>query len=387
MRLIAAAVTFGLSACASAPSSSGADTHKISLPDRQTEIVLDRIAAETGIVTAGFGVIRDGELVWTHYYGEQAPGVAAGPSTMFNVASITKTVSAETALRLAANGNLDLDEPLSAYWVDPDIAGDPLLDKLTARTVLTHSTGFPNWRFFRDDRKLAFESEPGSRFTYSGEGFDYLARALERKLDRSFPDLVSEMVFSPAGVEAARLAVNREDTVGIARPVDENGKFYGYYCYPFGWCREEGTYSAADDMVVSIPDYARFLISVMNADGYDETLEGERNRVQTNKGSESVIDCVTSKPCPVAQGYGLGFDVINYGDFAFIGHGGSDWAEVAAAYFYAPSKDGVLIFLNAPNIQALEAMPQLLAAIDGASPYIGQYARWLARERQQQETE
>ncbi|HSX63476.1 MAG TPA: serine hydrolase domain-containing protein, partial [Pseudoxanthomonas sp.] len=125
---------------------------------------LDAILHEYRIVTAGFGVVRNGELAWSHYYGEESPGLPADAATRFNVASITKTVVAETVLRLVDDGQLDLDEPLARYWVDPDIAGDPRRDALTARQVLDHTTGFPNWRFFRPDRKLAFEHAPGSRY-------------------------------------------------------------------------------------------------------------------------------------------------------------------------------------------------------------------------------
>lgn len=48
---------------------------------------------------------------------------------------------------------------------------------------------------------------------------------------------------------------------------------------------------------------------------------------------------------PRSQGYGLGFEVIDYGDFKVIGHGGSDWSELAIAYFYEPSDDTVIAWL------------------------------------------
>jgi hypothetical protein len=86
--------------------------------------VLTNLIAENGVLTAGVGVIDDGNLVWTGYYGEQEPGVPASEKTRFNVASITKTITAETVLRLVGAGNLDLDAPLAPYWVDPDIEHD-----------------------------------------------------------------------------------------------------------------------------------------------------------------------------------------------------------------------------------------------------------------------
>jgi len=90
----------------------------VPLPPASLDRALVDLVAGNGGVTAGVGLIDDGNLVWTGYYGEQEPGVPASPKTRFNVASITKTVAAETALRLVAGGKLDLDAPLAPYWVD-----------------------------------------------------------------------------------------------------------------------------------------------------------------------------------------------------------------------------------------------------------------------------
>jgi CubicO group peptidase (beta-lactamase class C family) len=130
-------------------------------PTPAVEQALQDILDKHRIVTAGLGILVDGKPARALYHGDASPGVPANAATRFNVASITKTVTAEAALRLIDAGELDLDEPLGAYWVDPDIAGDPRLLSLTARTVLTHTTGFPNWRFFRSDGKLAFVRTPG----------------------------------------------------------------------------------------------------------------------------------------------------------------------------------------------------------------------------------
>lgn len=358
-------------------------------PTTDLDRAVANVLVEHGIVTAGVGLIDDGHLVWTGYWGEQEPGVPASATTRFNVASITKTVAAETALRLAAKGLLDLDAPLAPYWVDPDVADDPRHERLTARMVLTHTSGFPNWRFFRRDRKLAFENEPSAVYGYSGEGFEYLARAIENKLRRPFPDLVGTYVLEPAGMRASTLVIRREGLANLARRVDEQGDFPGHYCRPQGGCRDEGSYSAADDMIVTVPDYARFLISVMNDEGYDAELGAERGRVHTDKGTQRVVDCGTrvGTACPRSQGYGLGFEVIDYGGFKLVGHDGSDWSEMALVYFYEPSDDAVIVFLNAPNRRALSAMPELLRLLDPSSPYLPQYRAWLARAIEKERSE
>jgi hypothetical protein len=77
--------------------------------------------------------------------------------------------------------------------------------------------------------------------------------------------------------------------------------------------------------------------------------------------------------CPQKQGYGLGFEIADFGDHQVMGHTGSDWAEQSAAYLYRPSGDGVIVFLNAPFASTVQAMPKVLALIDPASPFLPRY--------------
>lgn len=354
-------------------------------PTPAVEQELRDILDKHRIVTAGLGILVDGKLAWALYHGDASPGVPANAATRFNVASITKTVTAETALRLVDAGELDLDEPLAAYWVDPDIAGDPRLRSLTARTVLTHTTGFPNWRFFRSDGKLAFARAPGEAYGYSGEGFEYLARAISNKLQRPFPQVVQERVFEPAGMRHAVMEIRRDGLRDVAIPIDDQGVAHRVWCRPNGWCREEGSYSAADDMLVTVPDYARFLAMVASDESGDAGTPFAHGSVLVDAGDDAVVDCEdgTTLDCPRAQGYGLGFQIIDYDAMRILGHGGNDWAEVALGYVRLPARDGLIVFLNAPNRRGLEAMPELVELLDPDSPFPGQYRRWLARDRAQ----
>lgn len=336
-----------------------------------------------GVVTAGVGVIQQGELVWTGYFGEQAPGVPASRNTLFDVASMTKTVTAETILRLVSAGRLSLDESIAPYWVDPDIVEDPRHTELTARIALTHSTGFLNWRFFAEDGVLRFMNDPGTTYGYSGEGIEYAARYAERKLGQDFESLVKEQIFTPLAMDNVSFSVRQANYDRIARAVDEDGVFHGYYCRPGGWCRQEGDYPAADDMVISIEDYATFMISAMNGEGLSERLVADRNRVQIKlEGEEAVVECAAVPPeaCPKEQGYGLGWEVLDFGDNQLIGHGGSDWSETTLGYFYTRSRDGLILFLNAPNTFALGAMTEAIALLDPDSPMLEYYQRWYQQQ-------
>jgi CubicO group peptidase (beta-lactamase class C family) len=94
------------------------------------------------------------------------------PATRFESASLSKPVFASFVLELVDVGELDLDAPL---WPPPErfgAADDPRLRSLTARHVLLHRSGFPNWR--ADGGALRLQADPGTVTGYSGEGFEYL---------------------------------------------------------------------------------------------------------------------------------------------------------------------------------------------------------------------
>lgn len=372
-----------LAACSAQPTRDSGEVPAVTeRRAQQLDGALRAIVQKHRIVSAGVGVITDGELTWTGYYGEQSPGVPTSRTTQFDVASIAKTVAGETILRLADAGLLSLDEPIAPHWTDPDLADDPRHLLLTPRMVLTHTTGLPNWRFLAADRKLGFIAPPGETFGYSGEGFEALAQFAENKLAQPFESLVERWVFEPIGMRNVAISVREANFGNLAQAVDESGKFHGHYCRPNGWCRKEGELSAADDLKVTVEDYAAFLIAVMNAQGYDDDTAEDRDRVQVDRGSNQVIDCdlVPARQCPRAQGYGLGWEVLEYDDTKLIGHGGSDWAELARAYFYTRSKDGLLIFLNAPASRATSAMPDIIELLDPGSPMAAHYRMRLQRQ-------
>ncbi|MBX2821861.1 MAG: beta-lactamase family protein [Rhodothermaceae bacterium] len=349
---------------------------------RATE--LDRVIPEImnthGVNTTGVGVIKNGVLVWTGYYGEQSAGVPASKETLFNVASITKTITAEAILHMVEDGQLDLDESMAPYWVDPDLEQDPRHTTLTPRMTLNHSTGFLNWRNMHDDRKLQFVNDPGTTFGYSGEGIEYLMRYAQRKSGAHPEELVKKYVFDPMGMTGVSYSVRNANFERIAKPKDENGREYDPYCRPGGFCGQEGRYFASDDMVITVESYAKFLISVMNEEGLSKEIIADRNRVQVTKPADQrVVDCTmdVDQTCPDAQGYGLGWEVLDYGDTKVLSHSGSDWAELTLGYVYTNSKDGLIIFFNAPNELAVRAMLDTLLLMDSDSPMIGGYRRWI----------
>jgi CubicO group peptidase (beta-lactamase class C family) len=343
---------------------------------------LKEILSRNEINTAGIAVIKSGEIAWQGYYGQQSSKIQASADTLFNVASITKTVTAETVLKLVSEGKISLDEPMANYWIDPDLKDEPELFKLTPRMALTHTTGFPNWRFFENDGKLRFKNKPGVTFGYSGEGIQYLAKFVEKKLAQPFEEVVRNTIFNPLKVDNASISVRKNNFSRIARPLDQNKQFHGYYCHPGGYCRKESSYSAAGDMVITVEDYANFMIASMKGEYLNEILIRDRNTLQGIEVGPDDVDCSQSKDalCPTQMGYGLGWNVTQLTDETVIGHRGSDWSTVSIAYYYSGSKDGLVIFFNAPNKAGISSMVEVLQLLDPKSPEIHGYMFRRARK-------
>ena len=117
---------------------------------------------------------------------------------------MTKPIKAIIALKLIDAVKWDLDEPIYKYYTDPDVANDPRAKLLTTRIILSHQTGFPNWRSNNADEKLSFEFKPGTKYQYYGEGYEYLRKSLEKKFKKSLEQLASELIFNPLKMKDTR---------------------------------------------------------------------------------------------------------------------------------------------------------------------------------------
>jgi CubicO group peptidase (beta-lactamase class C family) len=175
---------------------------------------------------AVIGAVEEYKLAWIAPLGVQSAATSepVRESTLFQAASLTKQVTAYTAFALREEGKLDFDRPLVAYLDD---LKDPLARKVTIRHVLSHSSGFPNWRFSEDPKatvELKPEIEPGSRYQYSGEGYFYLQRVLEQVSGRGFAQLIQERVFDPLGMSSSTLIWDPETLSRTALPHNRRGE-------------------------------------------------------------------------------------------------------------------------------------------------------------------
>ncbi|MBC8884082.1 beta-lactamase family protein [Flavobacterium piscinae] len=117
---------------------------------------IEKLLEKSNVPAMGLGIIENGKLTKVEVYGTLDKIQKAPYNTIFKVASLTKPVFALTVLKLIDAGLLKMDEPLHQYWIDPEIKNDKRYKKLTPYLVLTHQTGFPNWRYLTNEKNYIF---------------------------------------------------------------------------------------------------------------------------------------------------------------------------------------------------------------------------------------
>ena len=287
---------------------------------------------ENNVPAVGIGIIEDGEIKYVKVIGELKKGIPAVDDAIFSIASMTKPVTAILTLKLVESGKWDLDEPLFHYWIDPDIANNPLHKKLTTRHVLSHQTGFPNWRYAHPTKKLTFDFEPGTEYRYSGEGFVYLARALERKFNRTLQQLADSLLFKPTGMKDTRYGWNKNvDESRFAFGHDSQGNMVPRSSTIDERASVEG---AAGDLITTVEDYCKFGIHVMNGAGLSQKLYNDMIKPQVNLNEH--------------LGAGLGWKIVSHlpnGEYT-LQHGGNKSGVKTMGILLPKSRRGVIVFTN-----------------------------------------
>ncbi|WP_234572474.1 serine hydrolase domain-containing protein [Rhodohalobacter sp. 614A] len=209
-----------------------------------------------------FALINNGDVVHhkTFGYADRESKKPVTSQTIFEAASLSKSVFAFFAMTYVEDGKLDLDKPLYEYLPYPDIADDDRYKKITARMVLSHRSGFPNWRFNEPDGKLKIYFEPGTDYKYSGEGYQYLAKVL-REIENTdwegLENIFQQKIGSPLNLEHTVFLQTPFTRANKAIPYDENGQ----RLTPSMNNREFG---AAYSIHTEAADFSKWMIAVMN---------------------------------------------------------------------------------------------------------------------------
>ncbi|MGZ3871594.1 MAG: serine hydrolase domain-containing protein, partial [Mucilaginibacter sp.] len=188
------------------------------------------------------------------------------PRTVFEAASLSKCVFAYAVLRLYDRGLIGLDKPLLSYtgkYERFDVA-NPLYGKITARMVLGHKTGLPNWG---DEKGARLMFPPDSCFSYSGEGFVFLQKVVESITHKTLNQVVTEEVFGPLQMTGSSYEWNaRFDSLSA-------------FGNSAAQVKRHSSQNAAYSLLTNAHDYAVFLQALMSGTG----LKPETHRMMLDK--------------------------------------------------------------------------------------------------------
>jgi CubicO group peptidase (beta-lactamase class C family) len=328
------------------------------LKTSKTEILLTDISQQAPKLMEAYHVpglslalVGNGGTILNKSFGVQSSitGEPVTQNTVFEAASLSKPVFAYVILKLYETKKLDLDKPLREYIAQPYIQDEPRLALLTARHVLSHSTGFPNWRPKGKPLKMYFR--PGGRFSYSGEGFMYLQAVVEQVINQDISEYMAEAFFRPLGMKNSSFIWDGKVHLPIAVGHDENGDAKEKYLW-------KEMYAAAS--LHSTPsDFARFMRAILLPDPKNPSLLGEEMVKEMLSEQIQVND---SKPWdgdwPKAEirtnhlvGWGLGWGIQHTSRGDSIWHWGDNGNYRAFALGYPADGSGMVIMTNGKNGQ------------------------------------
>ena len=313
-------------------------------------------------------VLNDREVVYLKAFGVKRAdtGEPLRTDTVFYGASLSKAVSAVLTMRLVEEGVLDLDTPLVKYLERPaytykasrskawhedlsDLEGDVLHRKITARMCLSHTAGFPNWRWDEPDRKLRVRFEPGTRYSYSGEGFTFLQRVFEERTGKALEELMKEKVFGPYGMTSSSFQWQPDFEKNYCHGHSETGEVLE---------KDKDNAPRAPSTLETTPeDYARFLRAVLRGQGLKaaswKEMFSPQIRIRSKTQFPTFSTETTGENDDIELSYGLGWGLLKtpYGWGAFKeGHG--DGFEHYTIVF--PERGlGVMLMSNSANGESI----------------------------------
>lgn len=327
-----------------------------------------RLMAATQAQGLALAVVDEGRVVHVAAYGKRnAAGEPLQTDTVMYGASLTKAAFGHTVMQLVEAGKLELDKPLAAYLADPlphygpwrHLAGDERWRRLTARVLLTHSSGFANFAFLEPDRRLRMHFDPGSRYAYSGEGLNLLQYVLERGLRLNVGAEMQRRVFDRFGMTRTSMQWRSDFASNLADGWTEDGKAEPH--------DERSSVRAAGSMDTTIADMARFAAGYINGEGLSPTGATELTTPHLPITTASQFPTLQPELPPAQRradlAAGLGVVVFNGPQGAAFFKGGHNDSTGNTWVCVKAGKRCVVVLAN--DVRAERAFPRLVEFILG----------------------
>ncbi len=293
---------------------------------KQVDHIITAYQEYYNIPGVSLALIKDGQMAYHKTYGVKNTETKepVNEKTLFEAASITKPVFAFVVLRLADRNIIDLDKPLHEYLPFEQLEKYPEYKKMTARHVLIHRTGLPNWG-------IEMIAEPGEKYGYSGEGFEYLKRVVVKITGKPIEQILSEELIEPHGLYHMEFSDSEE----LQKVVSDGHR--GGHPTNWGIPQEAGM---AFSMHTEAKAFAKYALAILERKGLKPNTYKEFLKIHTESNPEYWN--YPDKP----EGAGLGIFVrkTDYGDTFF--HGGNNGDFKCQFEVYDKQKMGYIIYTN-----------------------------------------
>jgi CubicO group peptidase (beta-lactamase class C family) len=322
---------------------------------QQVDATVNHLLDAAHATGAGVAIFQDGRITYLKSYGlrDTEKHLPLTPDSVMTSASLSKAAFATVVMRLVQQGKLNLDKPIYEYFPKPlpeypryaDLTGDERYKKITLRMLLSHTSGFPNWRAFEDDHKLKIHFEPGTRYAYSGEGIDLAQLVVETVMHEPLTAVMEKELFGPLGMSRTSMVWEPRFENDFANGYDEYGRSLGP--------EKRTNPDAAGSMQTTLRDYAAFLSAVMRGKLLDEKARAEMLRPQIAIHSAhqfpSLDTETTATNDPIHLSYGLGWGLYSSpSGRAFFKEGHDEgWRHLALCFYEKGA--GILIMTNSSN--------------------------------------
>jgi CubicO group peptidase (beta-lactamase class C family) len=296
---------------------------------KEMDVFLKNQMDSLQISALSIAVIKDNKIVYSKAIGtKNAQKEPVDKQTVFEAASMTKPLFAYMVLQLVKENVLSLDTPLYQYYPYPDIAYDERYKLITARMVLDHTTGFPNWK---ENNKLTINFTPGTKFDYSGQGYEYLAQVADHLTGKKVDDLIEEYVLKPMSIKHSYMTYNdyvRSHLTDGVKDNNERGRNDPY--------KEP---HVAYSLYTEPGEYAKFIVQLIKENHIPNSI------FQSMATSQIEIHEADMDPnLKIAMGLGVFVEQTQYGEKYF--HGGSNGNCYNSLFqFYKDSKVGFVYFI------------------------------------------
>jgi CubicO group peptidase (beta-lactamase class C family) len=311
------------------------------------KVQVPKLMEEFAVPGLSIAIVRDGTIRWQRGFGvkDRESKQPVVETTMFEAASMSKPVFAYAVMKLCEKGVINLDTPLTKYTPERYLQGDPRIDLITARHVLSHTTGFQNWRSEKEN--LAIHFTPGERFLYSGEGYSYLESVVARVTGQPIGPYMRAHVFVPFGMTESGYVWSGRFERLMARPHDREGKPSQQ---KKSSAADVARYGSAGALLSTPTDYAKFLIEVINPKAADAF---RLNRASLDEMLRPQIKVQETDEYSIW--WGLGWRIAKTKDGELISHGGDNQGFHCDAEGRRDTKSAFVIMTNSDGGTALIA--------------------------------